>query len=207
MSGPLGVILAGGLSTRMGGGEKSLLEINGQTLMARVIARLAPQVDGVVINANRSPDHFAGFGFAVIADETKDFSGPLAGILAGMDWAAAAGRSHIVTVAADTPFFPIDLVQRFEKTAQATGADIVLAATPDPKRGMARHPTFGLWPTALREDLRTALRHGVRKVVAWSDTHPNAQVEFAVTAVDPFFNVNTPEDMDRAAKYLAEGLV
>ena len=130
-------------------------------------------------------------------------NGPLAGVLAGMDWAVARGHTHIVTAAADTPFFPCDLVPRLMLASEE--APIALAATPDPERGMSRHPTFGLWPVALRDELRVALQNGVRKVVAWTDTHGAAEATFPVSGHDPFFNVNTPEDLSRAETMTAEG--
>ena len=196
MNQPAGIILAGGLSRRMGGGDKGLLALGGETLLARVIARLEPQVAEIALNANGDTARFEGFGLPVIADSVAEYPGPLAGVLAGMDWAAARGHTHIVTAAADTPFFPCDLVPRLMLASE--NAPIALAATPDPKRGMARHPTFGLWPVDLRDDLRAALGNGVRKVVAWTDKHGTAVAEFSATPFDPFFNVNTPDDMARA---------
>ncbi|MFT4716897.1 MAG: molybdopterin-guanine dinucleotide biosynthesis protein A [Paracoccaceae bacterium] len=188
---PLGVILAGGQARRMGGGDKAMLMLCGQTLMHQVIERLAPQVAEIAINANGNASRFNEFSLPVIADSIIDFAGPLAGVLAGLDWAAAKGASHIVTVAADTPFFPTDLVQKLT----GEGSCIVLAATPDPKRGLSRHPTFGLWPVDLREDLRAALADGTRKVVDWADRHNSTTAEFSIDPFDPFFNVNRPEDM------------
>lgn len=196
MKQPAGIILAGGQSRRMGGGDKGLLSLGGETLLARVIALLEPQVAEVALNANGDGTRFKSFGLPVIADSVAEYPGPLAGVLAGMDWAAARGHSHIVTAAADTPFFPCDLVPRLMLASES--APIALAATPDPERGMARHPTFGLWPVDLRDDLRAALSDGVRKVVAWTDKHGTAIAEFSATPFDPFFNVNTPEDMARA---------
>ena len=201
MQQPAGVILAGGQSRRMGGGDKGLLDLGNMRLLDHVIARLEPQVASLALNANGDPARFAT-RLPVIADSIEGFAGPLAGVLAGMDWAAAHGHDSIVTAAADTPFFPCDLVPRL---IEATGpnAPIALAATPDPARGMSRHPTFGLWPTALREDLRAALQDGLRKVVAWTDKHGTGIAEFDATPFDPFFNVNTPEDMARAEGFLA----
>jgi molybdopterin-guanine dinucleotide biosynthesis protein A len=201
MSVPLGVILAGGQARRMGGGDKALLLLDGQTLLARVVARMAPQVDKLALNANGDPARFQGFDLPVIADNVGGFVGPLAGVLAGLDWAASEGASHIVTAAADTPFFPADLVARLQ-AALSDSAPIAMAATPDPKRGMSRHPTFGLWPVALRDDLRAALNNGTRKVIDWTDQHGVAHAEFSVVPYDPFFNVNTPEDMLAAIELL-----
>ncbi|APX89563.1 molybdenum cofactor guanylyltransferase MobA [Brevirhabdus pacifica] len=205
MSGTCGVILAGGLSRRMGGGDKGLLELGGLSLMERVRDRLAPQVEAMALNANGDPARFAELGLPVVADSVEGFAGPLAGVLAGLDWAAGQGATHIVTAAADTPFFPRDLADRLRTAAESSGQPIALAATPDPERGLARHPTFGYWPVALREDLRRALAEGTRKVVAWTDRHGTAAARFDCAGHDPFFNVNTPEDMIRAKEILKEG--
>lgn len=198
MKQPAGVILAGGQSRRMGGGDKGLLTLGGQTLLERVIGRLQPQVANLVLNANGEPSRF-DTNLPVIADSIDGFAGPLAGVLAGLDWAAQLGHSHIVTAAADTPFFPCDLVPRLMLAAETQ--PIALAATPENGR-VNRHPTFGLWPVDLREDLRASLRGGLRKVVLWTDRHGTAFAEFSTTPFDPFFNVNTPEDMATAESYL-----
>ncbi|WP_439119015.1 molybdenum cofactor guanylyltransferase MobA [Marivita sp.] len=206
MSAPLGVILAGGLATRMGGGDKALLQIGGQTLLQRVIDRLQPQVAGMALNANGDPARFDGFGLAVLPDSIDDFPGPLAGVLAGLDWAAEQGAEAIVTVAADTPFFPVDLVDVLQDTAQGMTHPLVLAATPRgeektksmSRSGLIRHPTFGLWPVALRDDLRGALHDGIKKVVIWTEKHGGREAVFETDNGDPFFNVNTPEDLDAA---------
>lgn len=184
----LGVILAGGRATRMGGGDKGLLRLGGQTILGRVITRLSPQVDAMVLNANGDPARF-DLGLPVVADSIPGFAGPLSGVLAGLDHAAARNRSHIVTVAADTPFFPTDLVARL--TAAAGGAGLALAASPS-----GRHPTFGLWPVSLRDDLRAALSEGLRKVVLWTDQHNAGTAAFPNDAA--FFNVNTPQDLNTA---------
>lgn len=195
MKQPLGVILAGGLARRMGGGDKGLLRLGGQTLMSRVIDRLEPQVAGLAINANGDASRFASDGLPVIADSIDGFVGPLAGVLAGLDWAAEQGADSIVTAAADTPFFPCDLVPQLLLAGEGMEYPLVLAATPDVKRGQVRHPTFGLWPVALRDDLRGALNDGLRKVVLWTDKYGGREALFPVTRVDPFFNVNTPDDL------------
>lgn len=202
----LGVLLAGGRASRMGGGDKGLRQIGGRTLLDHAIARLRPQVAALALNANGPAERFADLGLPVIADSIADQPGPLAGVLAGLDWAAGQGARHIVTAAADTPFFPQDLVTRLVAGADAAGQAIALAATMDADRGRpARHPTFGLWPVALREDLRAALAAGTRKVVLWTDRHGAAQVMFdSPGGRDPFFNVNTPEDLARAAALVAE---
>jgi len=163
MKQPLGVILAGGQATRMGGGDKGL----------RLLG---------------------------IADSLDGFNGPLAGVLAGLDWAAAQGAETIVTAAADTPFFPCDLVPQLLLASEGMTHPLVLAATPDAKRGRARHPTFGLWPVALRDDLRAALGGGLRKVVLWTQQHGGREALFPQEAA--FFNVNTPEDLAQAETML-----
>ena len=205
MQEPLGVILAGGLARRMGGGDKGLLLLDGQTLIARVIERMQPQVAALAINANGDAARFAGYNLPVVPDSIDGFAGPLAGVLAGLDWAATKGADHIVTAAADTPFFPADLVPRLLMAAEDAGVTMALAASPHPTRGMLRQPTFGLWPVALRDDLRTALQGGVRKIVQWTDSHGAALAPFALEGFDPFFNVNTPEDMKMAEALVSGG--
>ena len=202
MKQPLGVILAGGQATRMGGGDKGLLPLGGTTLLAQVIERLEPQVAGLALNANGDGARFGRFGLPVVADSIDGFAGPLAGVLAGLDWAAGQGADTIVTAAADTPFFPCDLVPRLLLASEGMAAPLVLAATPDERRGQIRHPTFGLWPVALRDDLRAALQGGLRKVVLWSDQHDGREALFAQDGIDPFFNVNTPDDLVQAEKIL-----
>ncbi len=204
MKQPLGVILAGGLATRMGGGDKMLLPLGQGTLLDHVLARLAPQVADVALNANGDPARLASLELPVIADSIEGHAGPLAGVLAGLDWAAARGGDSIVTVAGDTPFFPCDLVPRLLLAAEGMAHPLALAASP---RGAAqtrsmtgdviRHPTFGLWPVALRDDLRAALSGGLRKVVMWTEKHEGRLALFD-EAPDPFFNVNTPDDLAKA---------
>ncbi len=196
MKQPLGVILAGGQATRMGGGDKGLLPLGQGTLLSSVIDRLEPQVAGLGLNANGDAARFADLGLPVLADSIEGFAGPLAGVLAGLDWAAEQGAETIVTAAADTPFFPCDLVPRLLLAADGMTHPLALAATPDAKRGTARHPTFGLWPVALRDDLRSALAVGLRKVVHWTEKHDGREALFPDEAA--FFNVNTPEDLATA---------
>ena len=202
MKQPLGVVLAGGLATRMGGGDKGLLPLGAGTLLSHVIDRLAPQIADMALNANGDPDRFADLGLPVLADSIEGYAGPLAGVLAGLDWAAERGAEAIVTAAADTPFFPADLVPQLLLAAEGMTHPLVLAATPDPKRGTVRHPTFGLWPVALRDNLRGALHDGLRKVVLWTDTHAGREAVFPVDPFDPFFNVNTPDDLEKAKALL-----
>lgn len=207
MTQPLGVILAGGLATRMGGGDKGLLSLGGQSLMARVIDRLSPQVRQMALNANGDGARFDDLGLPVIPDSIEGFAGPLAGVLAGLDWAAEQGSEAIVTVAADTPFFPHDLVARLVAASDGQSHPLVLATTPKSgdevlksggKGRVNRHPTFGLWPVTLRDDLRAALTGGLRKVVLWTDQHGGREALFEAEPFDPFFNVNTPDDLARA---------
>lgn len=204
MKRPLGIILAGGLATRMGGGDKGLLRLGDQPLLAHVIERLRPQVSGVALNANGDPGRFTDYDLPVVADSIEGYAGPLAGVLAGLDYASEQGADHIVTAAADTPFFPTDLVEVLQLAAKMEDTNIALAATPDPERGTLRQPTFGLWPVALREDLRAALNDGVRKVVQWTSRHNAADAMFPNWDYDPFFNINRPEDLQKAEAMLAE---
>lgn len=199
---PPGTILAGGRATRMGGGDKGLRRVSGQTLIDHVIARLAPQCGPLAINANGDPARLAAFGLPVVPDSVAGHPGPLAGVLAGMDWAAELGASAVVTAAADTPFLPPDLVARLAAAAGPSG--LALAATRDADSGRVwPQPTFGLWPVALREDLRTALGRGLRKVVAWTDAHAAGLAVFDSAPADPFFNVNTPADIAEAERIAA----
>lgn len=188
------VILAGGLSSRMGGGDKVLLELNGQPLLAHVIARLAPQVGPLAINANGDPARLARFGLPVLADSLPDFPGPLAGVLAAMDWAAGLGAASVLTAAGDTPFPPKHLAARLQA---ASSQGLALAADRDSAGAARLHPTFGLWPTALREDLRAALAEGVRRPRQWAARHQAGTAIF--DGPDPFFNINTPDDLAGAA--------
>lgn len=201
MTQPVGIILAGGLATRMGGGDKALLPLGGGTLLSSVMGRLEPQVAGIALNANGNPDRFDG-SLPVIADSVEGFAGPLAGVLAGLDWAADQGADWIVTAAGDTPFFPCDLVPHLMLAAEQAAAPIALAATLDAERGPMRQPTFGLWSVTLRDDLRAALAEGTRKVVAFTQAHGAAQAVWPDQPFDPFFNVNTPEDLARAETLL-----
>jgi len=193
MKQPLGVILAGGQATRMGGGDKCLLTLGGVPILKRVLDRLEPQTDGVILNANGDAARFADYNVAVVADSITGFAGPLSGVLAGLDYAATMGHTHIITAAADTPFFPCDLTPQLLQAGETTG--LALAASPS-----GRQPTFGLWPVALRDDLRAALDDGLRKVVMWTQKHNAGTAEFPDDAA--FFNVNTPEDLQKAETML-----
>lgn len=189
------VILAGGQANRMGGGDKGRLMLGDQSLIQRVIDRITPQVDAVVLNANGDLSRFDDLGLPVVADSIPDFPGPLAGVLAGMDWAAEQGHEWLISVAADTPSFPLDLAERLA----GCNTPVVLAATPDPERGRLPQPTFGRWRVALRDDLRAALHNGVRKIRQWTQTQGESLVVFGP---DDFFNINTPEDLAWAEQHL-----
>ena len=196
----VGLLLAGGQSRRMGGGDKALRVVGGVSLLERVIERLRPQVDELVLNANGDPGRFASFNLPVIADGVPDFAGPLAGVLAGLDWTAVhrPDCSDVVSAATDAPFLPVDLVDRLAAEREKSDADLACAAS-----GGRTHPVFGLWPLRLREDLRLAvLEEGVRKVDQWTARYRLVTVEFADHPVDPFFNANRPQDLDAAAALL-----
>jgi molybdenum cofactor guanylyltransferase len=200
----VGLLLAGGLSRRMGGGDKALRLLAGQTLLDRVIDRVRPQVAALVLNANGDPSRFARFGLPVVADSIAGFAGPLAGILAGLDWTAAnrPDCAVVVSIASDAPFLPGDLVARLVEGMHKEGAEFACAAS-----GGQPHPVIGLWPVRLRDELRRALAaEGIRKVDAWTARYTLATVAFPdeIDGVDPFFNAHRPEDLDRAAARLAE---
>jgi molybdopterin-guanine dinucleotide biosynthesis protein A len=185
----------------MGGGDKALLQIGGITILQRVLERLRPQCAGLVLNANGDPARFASTGLPVVADDVPGFAGPLAGILAGLDWTAAHApeAAWVASVPGDCPFLPRDLVLRLHRARR--DAAVPLAC---PKSGGWRHPVVGLWPVELRHDLRRALvEEGLRKIELWTTRHGVALAEWPTTPVDPFFNVNTPEDAARAEQIAA----
>ncbi len=203
----IGVLLAGGQSRRMGGGDKCLLELAGKPLLAHAIARLRPQTDTLVLNANGDPQRFAAFGLPVVADPVAGFAGPLAGVLAGFDWtrAHAPNARWIVTAATDTPFFPKNLVAKLHDATRGNYPAIALAASRE-----RSHPVFGLWPVALCDDLRQALESGTRKVLEWTGRHTTMIVEFpqaviGAATLDPFFNANRHEDLSQAETILGGG--
>jgi molybdopterin-guanine dinucleotide biosynthesis protein A len=195
---PLGLILAGGQARRMGGTDKALLPLGSHRLIDEVLARFAPQVDRVAISANGDAARFSGLGLPVLPDETAGFPGPLAGVLSGLGWAAAQGGEALVTAAADTPFLPPDLVPRLILAAEISGTGLAVAATPG-AGGPDLHPTFALWPVALRDTLARALAGGERRVGRVARDQGAAVAEFP-PAGDPFFNVNTPEDLAEARR-------
>jgi molybdopterin-guanine dinucleotide biosynthesis protein A len=196
-----GVLLAGGLARRMGGGDKPLRMIGGRKLLELVIERMRPQVAALVLNANGDPARFAAYGLPVIADSVADNPGPLAGVLAGLDWAAdhRPDCPMVVSVATDAPFLPRDLVSRLYAQMIAEGADLARAAS-----GGQAHPVIGLWPVRLRADLRHALAdEDIRKVDVWTARYRLATVTFADRPIDPFFNANRPQDLERAEALLS----
>ncbi len=196
-----GVLLAGGLARRMGGGDKPMRTIGGKTILERVIARLAPQCDALILNANGDPARFASFGLPVIADSVADFPGPLAGILAALDWMAAnrPDVKRVLSAAADCPFLPRDLVTRLEEARTAENAELAVAAS-----GEQTHPVIGLWSVALRDELRHALvGEDIRKIDRWTARYPLATVSWPVTPLDPFFNANTIDDIAEAERLAA----
>ena len=196
-----GVLLAGGLARRMGGGDKPMRTIAGRTILDRVIARLKPQCDGLILNANGDPARFAAFGLPVIADGVADFPGPLAGILAALDWAAAnrPDVKLVLSAAADCPFLPRDLVSRLHAALEAENAELAVAASDGQS-----HPVIGLWSVALREQLRHALVvEDVRKIDRWTARFRLATVTWPTTPLDPFFNANTMDDIAEADRLAA----
>jgi molybdopterin-guanine dinucleotide biosynthesis protein A len=209
MSGRLdvtGVVLAGGLSRRMGGGDKGLLELAGRPMLTHVVCRLRPQVGAMVVNANGDPARFAPLGLPVVPDTIGGFVGPLAGVLAGMRWsvANAPGAHWVVTAPGDAPLLPSDLVDRLMQAVESRPGAITLAQSHG-----ELHPVIGLWPIALAEDLEQQLRNGVRKVLHWTDRHGTVPVPFPPARVcgldiDPFFNANTPQELDQLRTMLSK---
>jgi molybdopterin-guanine dinucleotide biosynthesis protein A len=196
-----GVLLAGGLARRMGGGDKPMRQIAGRTILERVIARLQPQCDGLILNANGDPARFASFGLPVIPDTVENFPGPLAGILAALDWAAAnrPGVEFILSAAADCPFLPRDLVAQLHRARAEQNAQLAVAASDGQS-----HPVIGLWSVALREELRHALVvEDVRRIDRWTARYALATVEWPVDQLDPFFNANTMDDIAAAERLAA----
>jgi len=198
----LGLVLAGGLARRMGGGDKARIRIGGKSILERVLARLRPQCSAVILNANGDPARFADTGLPVVADGVAGFVGPLAGILAGLDWAAAHAPdvADVLSVPGDCPFLPADLVARLDAARRTAGRPLACA-----RSGDWRHPVVGLWPVTLRADLRKALvEEGLHKIESFTARHGVAVAEWASTPVDPFFNVNAPEDAATAERIAAQ---
>ena len=202
-----GVILAGGLSRRMGGGDKGLLELGGKPMLRHVIDRLSPQVADVIINANGDPARFAAFGLPVVADTIEGFVGPLAGVLSGMRWSAkhVPDARWIVTAPGDAPLLPRDLVERLVEAVPEDGKRGISLA----QSGGELHPVIGLWPVALAQDLEEQLRQGVRKVLHWVERHGMTAVAFPSQrmcglSIDPFYNANTPQELDELRAMLTK---
>jgi molybdopterin-guanine dinucleotide biosynthesis protein A len=196
-----GILLAGGLARRMGGGDKPMRQIGGRTILERVIGRLEPQCRGLILNANGDPARFARFGLSVIPDTVENFPGPLAGILAGLDWAAANRPevAWVLSAAADCPFLPRDLVSRLHRARVEENAQLAVAAS-----GGQSHPVIGLWSVALREELRHALVvEDIRRIDRWTARYKLATVAWPAEPLDPFFNANTMDDIAEAER-LAE---
>ncbi|CAN7729489.1 molybdenum cofactor guanylyltransferase MobA [Mesorhizobium sp. LjNodule214] len=197
-----GIILAGGQSRRMGGGDKTLLVLGGRRLLDHVVARLAPQVGPMALSANGDPMRFARFGLPVLADTVEGYAGPLAGILTGLEW-ASMGCNGVVTAAGDTPFLPEDLVDRLTAAAADHPGAIAVASS-----GGKRHPTFALWPLGLHDALRRFLvDEDNRRVSAFIERHGFVEVAFPMWnsgehEIDPFFNINTPDDLAAAERLL-----
>lgn len=198
-------ILAGGRGMRLGGVDKALCTLNGRTLLAHCLSRLAPQSGPIAINANGDTHRFQSFDLPIISDDPQGNFGPLSGILAAMDWAAETGHTQVLTIAVDTPFFPTDLALRLQARPQD---QIALAATRDAQGRLWSHPTFAMWPTGLRDQLREDLESGARKMMTWAEAQGAANVIFSAQtrgaqAIDPFFNINTPADLKRAEQISA----
>jgi molybdopterin-guanine dinucleotide biosynthesis protein A len=188
----------------MGGGDKALITIAGTTILDRVLARLRPACTGIILNVNGDPARFARYGLPVIPDSVPDFAGPLAGILAGLDWAAAHAPdlAWVATAPGDCPFLPVDLVARLHEARQQAATPLACA-----RSGDWRHPVVGLWPVALREDLRHALiDEDLHKIEVWTARHGVAMAEWPDRPVDPFFNVNTPQDVAEAERLAKENV-
>lgn len=189
----------------MGGGDKALLHLAGRPLLTHVVSRFAPQVDKLALNANGDARRFSGFGLPVIADTLEGYAGPLAGILAGLEWAASdPSLDRLASVSADSPFFPAHLVERLAAAVEGSPDSIAVACSAG-----RRHPVFALWPVSLRTYLHRFLTAGERKVSLFLDAHACVEVDFppegkGSSLLDPFFNINTPQDLAEAGRWLGE---
>lgn len=198
----LGLVLAGGQARRMGGGDKGLSVLGGRPILLRIVDRLRPQVRSLALNANGDPERLSNFGLPILPDDIADFAGPLAGVLAGLDWAAthAPDCPWLLSVPCDAPFIPLDLARRLYAACDGHRAELAVAAS----AGRA-HPVVGLWPVRLRHNLRRAIvEEGARKVDEWAAQYRLATVEFPFDDVDPFFNLNRPEDLVEAERLLED---
>ena len=205
-----GIILAGGLSRRMGGGDKGLLMLGETSIIERVIDKVLPQVGSLAININGDSSRFPDYKLPIIPDSIKGYLGPLSGILAGMEWAFKNGNRYIATVAADTPFLPDDLIKRLHAMVKSKNLNIGIAAS----RILSGddvfiHPTFGIWEVALKDDLRDALANDTRKIMFWAKKFKLDYYYFDTSdkLSDPFFNINTPDDLEEAKYRLKKGLL
>jgi len=205
-----GIILAGGLSRRMGGGDKGLLMLGKTTIIERVIDKISPQVGSLAININGDSSRFPDYKLPIIPDSIKGYLGPLSGILAGMEWAFKNGNRYIATVAADTPFLPDDFIKRLHAMVKSKNLNIGIAAS----RILSGddvfiHPTFGIWEVALKDDLRDALANDTRKIMFWAKKFKLDYYYFDTSdkLSDPFFNINTPDDLEEAKYRLKKGLL
>jgi molybdenum cofactor guanylyltransferase len=195
----LGVVLAGGLARRMGGGDKPLRLLGGRPLLDHVLERLRPQVAATILNANGDPGRFAAYGLPVVPDGLPDHPGPLAGVLAALDWAAEhrPDLPWVLSVAGDGPFLPLDLAARLHTARAEAGAPLACACSAG-----QTHPPIAIWPTSLRDDLRAALLAGERKIDRWTTRHGIAHAGWPTEPFDPFFNANAPEDLAEAERHL-----
>ena len=205
-----GIILAGGLSRRMGGGDKGLLMLGKTSIIERVIDKVSPQVGSLAININGDSSRFPDYKLPIIPDSIKGYLGPLSGILAGMEWAFKNGNRYIATVAADTPFLPDDFIKRLHAMVKSKNLNIGIAAsrilsTDD----VFMHPTFGIWEVGLKDDLRNALANDTRKIMFWAKKFKLDYYYFDTSdkLSDPFFNINTPDDLAKAKCRLKKGLL
>ena len=199
-----GILLAGGRSRRMGGGDKPFLSVGGVPLLARAIAALRPQCDAMLISAGGNPARFSSYGLPVVSDAVPDFAGPLAGILAGLDFIASylPEVRFALSIATDTPFFPADLVARLHRARLDQGTEIACA-----RSGEQTHFVIALWPVSIREDLRHSLiDEGVRKIESFQERYSVAYAEWPVTPFDPFLNINDTNDLAAAEKLVEKGV-
>jgi molybdenum cofactor guanylyltransferase len=203
----VGVLLAGGKSSRMGGGDKCLLPLAGTPMLTRIIGRLRPQVTDIVLNANGDVSRFAAFGLPIVVDRLGGQAGPLAGVHAGIEWAIAnrPESRFVITAATDTPFFPIDLVARFLASLERGEPKLLVARS---EEGV--HPVFGLWPVSLAPAIERSLTSGMRKVQAWVREHRAEEIffpngEIGGRTIDPFFNLNRPKELAEAEVLLRGG--
>ena len=183
----------------MGGGDKCLRYLAGRPLLEHIVERARPQVSTLILNAGGEAERFGAYGLPVVADTVPGFAGPLAGVLTGLEWAADNAVPWLASFATDAPFIPLDLVARLAGAVEAAGADMASAASD----GRA-HPVFGLWPVALKGELRRAIEtEDMRKIDRWTARYHLVQVDFPCRPIDPFFNVNSPEDLARAEGLLS----